>query len=167
MFNKSLRNLSKSTTIRSPSPDDALWNQAANEAIRLAEYIPNEKKECVVKALLTSVLEGGNGLQDLVPFIAKTMQVEVNEVRSFALDLTRKVYCNHKRLKMLELGIEKFEWLHTGGGNNPFDEHVAMSGKIYRLDSPPIINSATGQRGFPSDLDGCRCQMLPVIEFDD
>ena len=55
----------------------------------------------------------------------------------------------------------------AGGGNNPFKEHIAMSGKIYRFDEPPIINSKTGQRGFPSDLPGCRCKILPITNFQE
>jgi len=161
-----LKQLSESLTLPSPTRKDELWMAAIDDAMRLATYIPNQYVDGVKEAVISSTTTG-RGLADLVPYIASIMEITPHNAHLIALDLTRKVFGNSNKQRMEKLGLKKWRWLHTGGGNNPFSEHVAMSGKIYRFDDPPVINSKTGQRGFPSDLLGCKCRMQAVISFDD
>ena len=42
-----------------------------------------------------------------------------------------------------------------------------MSGKVYRLDDPPVIDARTGERGLPGQAIFCRCTMQPIVKFGD
>jgi uncharacterized protein with gpF-like domain len=72
---------------------------------------------------------------------------------------------------MDKLGIDKYEWLHSAGGQKPRQLHQHMSGKTYSLSNPPIIQQAKGSqpevRGKPGDLINCRCRMVPIIQFEE
>ena len=163
-----LKQLSESMTLPAPTRDNILLITAIGESMELVkEYILDKHLEGLQEAVTCSITAGGNGLQDLIPYIENNIGMDSPQARAIAHDLTRKVMSNLSKQRMIKLGLKKFEWLHTSGGNNPFHEHVAMSGKIYRFDAPPIIDSKTGKRGFPSDLRGCRCKLLPIIEFDE
>ena len=163
----SFKELTDGMTLPAPSRSDPLLVAAIEESMSLATYIPKELKDGVKEALLSSIAKEKREPLRLHEYIEQHLKVEVHTASKLALDLTRKLYSNYSKQKMLRLGLKKFKWLHTGGGNNAFHEHIAMSDQIYRFDDPPIINSKTGQRGFPSDLPGCRCKIITVIEFSD
>jgi SPP1 gp7 family putative phage head morphogenesis protein len=64
-----------------------------------------------------------------------------------------------------DLGIEEFMWCHSAGSAEPRPDHVAMDGKIFRYDDPPVIDRRTGQRGLPGTIFRCRCFPKPVFPF--
>ncbi len=70
---------------------------------------------------------------------------------------------------MENLGVKRFEWLHTGGSQSPRHSHVKISGMIFDFDNliPQQIAAGVPDRdlGLPSVPVNCRCRMLPVIEF--
>ncbi|MDE2471811.1 MAG: hypothetical protein KGL35_24580, partial [Bradyrhizobium sp.] len=70
--------------------------------------------------------------------------------------------------RMQAVGMTTYEWMHVGGSQEPRLNHVAMNGKIYDLNDPPVIGKMYGQqvRGKPGDLPNCRCLMRPVLDFD-
>jgi len=67
---------------------------------------------------------------------------------------------------MEKVGVKKFKWLHSGGGQKPRKDHIEMNGNIYSFDDLPVIDKRTGERGIPGQAINCRCRMAPVIEFD-
>ena len=40
--------------------------------------------------------------------------------------------------------------------------HLALNGKTFRWDDPPVINARTGERGHPGHDRNCRCYAEPV-----
>jgi SPP1 gp7 family putative phage head morphogenesis protein len=136
------------------------------ENVGLIKSIPGEYFAQVSGAVMRSITTG-NGLQDLVPFLRKYEGVTIRRARTIAADQTRKAFSNLNFARMKRVGIKQYEWLHSAGSQKPRKLHIAMSGKIYDLDKPPIIDEKTGQRGKPGDLINCRCRMVPIINFDD
>ena len=70
------------------------------------------------------------------------------------------------------LGFTHFEWIHSGGSQQPRSYHMrahpsGLNHGIFRIDEPPVIDPNTGTRGFPGDLPNCRCTMRPVLKFED
>jgi SPP1 gp7 family putative phage head morphogenesis protein len=76
------------------------------------------------------------------------------------------MYNNLNASRMKAIGLNKYEWVHSGGGQRPREFHRdVLNGQIFSLDDPPIIDEQTGERGIPSQLINCRCTMLPLLEF--
>ena len=87
--------------------------------------------------------------------------------KNVALDQTRKAYQSMNAERMRAAGVKSFEWIHSGGGQKPRPDHVAMSGNVYRYDNLPVIDKRTGERGIPGQAPNCRCTARPVLDFGD
>lgn len=163
----SLRALSQGLTLKtdmiSGSIKDVL-SATVTENVGLIKSIPSEYLTQVQGAVMRSITQG-RGLADLVPFLRKQEDITLRRARIIARDQTRKAFSNLNFARMDKIGIEEYEWLHSAGGQKPRQLHVHMSGNIYRVDKPPIIDEKTGQRGKPGDLINCRCTATPIIKF--
>jgi SPP1 gp7 family putative phage head morphogenesis protein len=165
----SLFELSKGLTL---DPKDAftpeikeLMSAAVTENVGLIKSIASRYLDQVQGAVMRSITTG-NGLADLMPFLQKQYGIAKRRAEFISLDQTRKAYSALSVVRCRDAGIEQFEWLHSSSGQHPRKEHVEMSGHIFRVDSPPVIDRKTGERGFPGQLPNCRCVMCPVVSFD-
>jgi len=129
-----------------------------------------------VNKTVNRAITQGQGLKDIQEYLGgklgESNQVPLNEkvlrhAKNMALDQTRKVYNNVNAERMKSSGIKKFIWLHSGGGQHPRPDHVAMNGKEYSFDDLPVIDRNTGERGIPGQAINCKCTMKPVIDFGD
>ncbi len=120
-----------------------------------------------VEGAVNRSIASGNGLQDLVPFLQNHKDITLRRAQMIAKDQTRKAFSNLSRGRMENIGLKKFEWLHTGGSNHPRKLHQEMNGKIYSFDDLPVIDENTGERGIPAQAINCRCRMVPIIDFGD
>lgn len=134
------------------------------ENVGLIKSISSEYMTQIQGAVMRSITTG-NGLQDLVPFLQKYEGVTLRRARVIAHDQTRKAFTNVNAVRMERLDMDEFEWLHSAGGQHPRPLHVEMSGNIYSLKNPPVIDEKTGERGLPGQLIHCRCRMVPVVSF--
>lgn len=136
------------------------------ENVSLIKSISSEYFTQIQGAVMRSITTG-NGLADLVPFLQSHENITLRRARIIARDQTRKAFSNMNFARMRQIGIQEYEWLHSAGGQKPRRLHQRMSGNIYRVDKPPIIDEKTGQRGKPGDLINCRCRAVPIIRFED
>lgn len=143
-----------------------LMTLAVAENVGLIKSISSQYLQKIQGAVMRSITTG-NGLADLIPFIDKYADETHNRARNIALDQTRKAYNALNEGRMRKIGTTKYEWIHSGGSQNPRDYHIEMDGNIYDLDNPPIIDPKTGIRGKPGDLVNCRCRMRPIVSFLD
>jgi len=121
----------------------------------------------VMRAITT-----GNGMQNLEPFFAKQKGISKRHAKNMALDQTRKAYSSLNKARMQDVGIKKFKWRHSGGGQKPRADHLAnyptgLNGGIFSFDDLPVIDPRTGERGIPGQAINCKCVMIPVIEFEE
>ncbi|MDR2093016.1 MAG: minor capsid protein [Azoarcus sp.] len=163
-------------------PLTALQSGALNEIVKasatqtahLIRRIPQKYLDQVEGALMRSISsQAGTGalyttLQDEVQRHNITIK---NWAYNTARDQTTKVFSDISREQMRAAGVKRFEWLHSGGGSEPRPLHVQLSGQVFSMDDPPVIQEAKGKtpeiRGFPGQLINCRCKMIPVLEFQD
>lgn len=143
---------------------------SVTENVGLISSIKEDYLGKVEGAVMRSVTTG-NGLQDLVPQLEKIGGLSKNRARFIALDQTRKANAFIARQRMEDIGIKKFEWVHSGGSQKPRDYHRerhpnGLNGGIFSFDDPPVIDTATGEKGFPGQLVNCKCSMVPIIEFE-
>ena len=165
---QSLKELSGGLSLKTDfmsAPLAEVFTASVNESVGLIKSIPQKYFSDVQGSVMRSI-SNGNGLADLVPALEKYEGITKRRAKIIASDQTKKVYNGLNKGRMQKLGVDKYEWLHTGGASHPREEHIAMSGQIFSLSNPPVIDSKTGQTGKPGDLINCSCRMLPVIEFN-
>lgn len=143
-----------------------------NENVNLIKSIPQEYMAKIRSEIFRTIVNKENeGLEGLENAIYHSIKSQAKNARRraylIATDQTRKTYNKINQLKLLSLGIEKFEWVHSGGGSHPRVYHRdVLNGNIYLLTDPPVIDPDTGERGIPGQLINCRCTMLPVVSFE-
>lgn len=148
--------------------DIIIASVAAN--VDLIKRVPQKYLDQVRGDVLRSI-QSGRGTADLVPALeAQGVKVK-NWAHNVALDQTRKAYNAINAGRMSALGIDDYEWIHSGGSNHPRSYHKhTLNGSMCKLSAPPVIQEATGSqseiRGKPGDLPYCRCIMRPVMKFD-
>ncbi len=125
-----------------------------------------------VSTAVNRSIMSGRGLEDLIPFMRDQTGVTKRHGKNVALDQTRKAYNSLNRARMENVGLSKFEWLHSGGGQKPRKYHLdrwpaGLNGGIFDINDPPIIDQKTGERGLPSQAINCRCRMIPVLVLDE
>lgn len=147
-------------------------NQRIRDNVDLITKIPVEFLD-KVKQDVSDSLRKGNGLADLQPAMEERYGESKRHAQLVALDQTRKAYTAINAAKMTANGISKFEWVHSGGSQEPRPYHLnspangGLNGGIFDINNPPIIDKKTGERGLPGDDYNCRCTMRPIVTFDD
>lgn len=153
-------------TSDTPSVLQNIYKASVAENVGLIKSISSEYMGKVQGAVMRSITTG-NGLQDLIPALEQYEGQTHRRARNIALDQTRKVYNSVNKARMQAIGLKKYMWNHSGGGAHPREDHVEMNGKIYRFDTPPVIDQRTGERGIPGQAPNCRCTMSPIFDFSD
>jgi SPP1 gp7 family putative phage head morphogenesis protein len=144
----------------------AIYSASVQENVSLIKSIPQEYLQDVQGAVMRSITTG-NGLQDLIPALEDYEGITHRRAKNIALDQTRKAYNVINRERMTDIGVKKFQWIHSGGGAVPRPDHVEMDGEIFSFDNLPVIDPRTGERGIPGQAINCRCTMAPVFDFSD
>lgn len=141
------------------------------EAANLIKRVPGRYLDDIGDEVMRSI-SAGRGLADLQPALDSYGVKVRNWTRNVSLDQTRKVYNSVTREGFKSAGIRRWEWVHSGGSNDPREYHLmdapaGLNGGIFSFDDPPIIDKRTGERGFPGQLPYCRCTLRPVVDFED
>jgi SPP1 gp7 family putative phage head morphogenesis protein len=165
----SLREISEDFKVDTSFLDDRLKqviSASTQEATNLIKLIPQQYLADVQGAVMRSITTG-RGQRDLVPFLNHHYEGRIKWVRHVAMDQTRKTYSAVTATRLQKLGCKSFIWIHTGGGAHPRKDHIAMSGKEFRYDDPPVIAVMAGQevRGLPGQAIFCRCVQKPVFNW--
>ncbi len=134
------------------------------ENVGLIKSIPTEYFLRIQGSVMRNIT-AGQGSAGILTTIERIGTVTTARAALIARDQTSKATTAVNSARMSALGIRKFEWLHSAGGKEPRQLHVEMSGKVYDLDDPPVIDDKTGERGLPGQLINCRCRMVPVVDF--
>jgi SPP1 gp7 family putative phage head morphogenesis protein len=159
--------LSLKTSVVSSELEEVITASVA-ENVDLIKSIPEKYFTQVTGSVMRSITSG-QGIKDLIPEIRKYDGMTYRRARLIALDQTRKAYNSINKQKMLSLGIKKFEWLHSAGGQHPRKSHEAISGQIFSFDTLEAEQAKLGvppeDRGLPGYPPNCKCVMGPVLDF--
>ena len=165
---QSLKALSGGITLKTDAMPAALKQAvgaAVSENVALIKSIEAQYHTQIEGAVMRSLQPGGRGMADVFEALQKYEGITDRRRDIIAKDQTRKITASMDVERAKSAGIKKFKWLHSRGGSEPREDHVAMSGEIFEYDKPPIIDKRTGERGYPGQAINCRCQMIPVIEW--
>jgi SPP1 gp7 family putative phage head morphogenesis protein len=171
----SLKKISKNITIKTDilsGPLKEVAKASIAENVGLIRTIPKTYLSKVQGSVMRSITTG-NGLKSLIPALEKYEGITYRHAKNVALDQTRKVYNALNANRMQDAGVGSFEWVHSGGGQEPRKSHIAMSGKVYSFKDLPVINKEQVEKGYESPEHGtpgqainCGCTMIPVIKFN-
>jgi len=168
-LHSSLRELSGGISLSTrsiPKPATEMLKASVTENVALIRSIPEQYFLDVQGAVMRNI-QRGDGTAGVLREIERVGGVATRRAELIARDQVSKATSALNAARMKGLGVRKFEWIHSGGGKEPRKLHQRMSGNIYSLDDPPVIDERTGERGLPGQLINCRCVMRPVLEFDE
>lgn len=164
----SLKELSGGATLKTDFLTENLnevVKAAVNENVSLIKSISAQYLKDVEEAAYRSITTEG-GYPQLLKALQNRKEISLRHAKNVSLDQTRKIYNYINRERMQAVGVESFEWIHSGGGQRPRKDHIEMSGKIYSFNNLPIIEKKTGERGIPGQAINCKCTMRPVINLE-
>lgn len=166
---RGIKDLNSDLTIKGklipPGMGEAL-TAALQENIDLIKSIPEQYMNQISGSVMRAITAGGDQEQ-LVKSLKKYQGITERRAENIAADQTRKAFNLVNRERMRKTGIKKFQWIHSAGGQTPRPLHIQLSGEIFDIDNPPIIDDKTGEKGYPGQLPNCRCTMAAVIDFED
>ncbi len=151
--------------LRAGSNLDNIYKASVTENVNLIKSIPSQYLKDVEGSTMRSITTG-NGLQDLVPALEKYEGQTHRRAKNIAMDQTRKAYNSINKGRMQAVGVKKFQWNHSGGSDQPREDHIEMDGNVYSFDDLPVIDERSGERGIPGQAINCRCTMTPVFDFE-
>lgn len=139
------------------------------ENVSLIRSIPEKYFKDITGSVMRSITIG-NGFPDLIFDLNKYSNQTKRRVKNLALDQTRKAYNSINKQRMQTIGVKQFEWVHSGGGQEPRQSHLKISGHIFYFDNIEKQQAALGvpesDRGIPGYPINCRCTILPIIKFE-
>lgn len=142
---------------------DAMIRASTIQAASLIKRIPAKYLGEVEQAVMRSIVGGEN---DVLGVLTEKYEGNYRRARWVFMDQARKAHTSIAKAQMESAGVTKFEWLHSHASAHPRELHEKLSGQVFDLDKPPIIDYKTKERGYPSQLVNCRCMMMPVVELD-
>ena len=153
-----------------PKGMEEVAKATVTENVSLIRSIPAQYFKDVTGAVMRSITSG-RGMADLLPEIKKYDGQTDRRAKNLALDQTRKAYNSINKQRLLKLNVKTFQWIHSGGGQQPRESHIKISGHIFSFDNleaeQAILGVPKEDQGIPGYPVNCRCTMLPVINFDD
>lgn len=166
----SLKQLSGGLTLNTgayPAGMEDAVKALIEENVALIKSIPVEYLDDIQGAVMRSI-SAGEGPDDLLEKIRHYAGVTERRVKNIALDQTKKAYGSINKMRMQAIGVKKFEWVHSGGGQHPRESHMALDGQIFSFDDLPLKGEEGFVKGqYPGQAINCSCTMTPVIEFED
>lgn len=161
----SLKEWSQNITLKFDASDERIMTvlkASTQQAAQLITAMPAKYLDQVQGDVMRSITTG-NGLKDLVPQLTKLYNSNYKHAKLVALDQTRKAYTAVQVANMQRLGMKKFEWIHSGGGQHPRKQHEDWDGQIFDIDKPPV--DKTFGPVMPGDAINCRCKMRLILDF--
>ena len=162
-----LKEASKTLTLSVKQLDEPTKNilkAASGRSANFITSIPEQHLGRIANAVYDSITTG-NGLEDLIPALDKEGSSIKNWARNTAMDQTRKTYNGLNAGRMKKIGIEKGEWIHSGGSQHPRELHQEYDGQTFNLNKGAPVGDDDGNYVMPGDDANCRCTFAPVIDF--
>ena len=163
----SLKELSGGISLKTSTINPAIREivkAGITENVALIKSIPDQYFLRLQGSIMRNI-QSGDGTAGILRTVEALGVVTEHRAALIARDQTSKATTALNAARLKALGVPKFEWLHSGGGKEPRKLHQDMSGNVYSLDDPPVIDDKTGERGLPGQLINCRCRMVPVVDY--
>jgi uncharacterized protein with gpF-like domain len=84
-------------------------------------------------------------------------------VKLIAGDQNSKLYASLSDERLIQNGVEEFDWVHSSAGKVPRQSHVEKDGKRFKVNDPRLWEGKKADQGPPGWAIHCRCRKRPVI----
>lgn len=139
------------------------WVQnIVDENVGLIRSIPL-KKLPVFKNSLVALITADATKDDIMNMIMKNFGMARSDARLIARDQVGKLNGKMNQYRQQSLGGTRYRWRGSRDQRERAD-HLRLEGKIFKWDSPPIVDRKSGRRGHPGEDYQCRCRAEMVIE---
>lgn len=107
--------------------------------------------------------EQGYRAEGLAERIRNEYGVSKNRADLIARQETSNFMANYRAARARDAGLKRYQWYCVRDARTRKD-HLALHGKIFRYDQPPVTDQRTAARNNPGQDFRCRCVDRPVIE---
>ena len=141
----------------------AAWNDVRQATIQanvaLIRSIP-EQHFTAIEGIVMRGVQAGRNSASITTALQEQFGVTFKRAAFIARDQNNKATAAITRVRQSELGITEAIWMHSHGGRHPRPEHVAFSGKKYKIDKGAYLE---GKWTWPGVEINCRCVSGSVI----
>lgn len=141
-----------------PAVRDA-FNASLEENVGLIRSIPEKYLQQVEGTVMRSY-SAGRDLATMVKELKQLYPAASHRAELIARDQSNKANAIVNRARQMELGITDAIWMHSHAGKNPRHDHVAASGKRYKIAEGCLISGEFIQ---PGEEINCRCTSRPIL----
>ncbi|MCH8185905.1 MAG: minor capsid protein [Chloroflexi bacterium] len=127
-----------------------------NTALEAAEALARLRVEVDANA------QQGYRAEGLADRIRNEYGVSKSRASLIARQETSNFMANYIEASSRDAGIKKYQW-YSARDSRTRPDHLALHGKIFSFDNPPITDTRTGARNNPMQDYRCRCRAKPVI----
>ncbi len=133
------------------------------ENVSLIKSIPEQYFTQVENIAIESITRGRD-LNYMTTELQKQLGVTKRRAERIALDQNNKATAKLTKIRDEEMGITKGIWIHSGGGSNPRQKHVAANGKEFSL-SKGLQVGDNGEWVLPGEEINCGCSWKPILPY--
>lgn len=137
------------------------FNASLAENVGLIKSIPQEYLQQVEGVVMRSYANGRD-LETMVKDLKALYPKASDRAVLIARDQSNKANAVTNRTRQMELGIVEAVWMHSNGGKTPRPDHVAASGKRYKIAEGCKISGEFIQ---PGQEINCRCTSRAILPF--
>ena len=113
-----------------------------------------------VEGLVMRSVQAGRDMGALSEALQARHGVTKRRAAFISVDQNNKATAAINRVRQEELGIEEAVWLRSNGGKKPRPDHVAYSGKRYKVKEGAYIS---GEYIYPGQKPRCRCVSKSIV----
>lgn len=145
--------------------DDQRGIMAAEWGQNLDKYVRNWTEENIIEMrqkVFTNAF-GGRTPRSLKKYIQDNYGVSQRKAEFLARQETSLLLSKFHEVRYKDIGIVEYKW-STSHDKRVRKDHDELDGKIFRFDSPPVVDLRTARRANPGEDYGCRCVAIPIVE---
>lgn len=165
-FRSALREAGWSLPLKMSAGVKDAFEASVIENVSLIKSIPDQYFS-QIEGIVMRNYTAGLDVKTMVKEIRGHYQVSERRAVLIARDQTAKANSTIYRARQLEIGITEAIWLHSRAGKEPRRSHVAMDGKVYKVEKG-MWDPDARQWIFPGQLINCGCMsesVLPLHPF--
>lgn len=144
--------------------------------VSLIKTIPTEEDHRRIARYIMRVFDGKATRDSFIAYLMRVWELDYDRARLIADDQLNKVSERFLVEKWKRQGCEIVRWVHKGD-SNPRVYHLrkwngvsgkrngrpnGLNGYVFPINRPPVIDTKTGERGYPGQMINCKCRLEPI-----
>lgn len=163
-FEKTIKGLIVSPKLTTEERAKIAERYSENMKLYIRDFAKEEISELRQKISRSAV--SGRRFESMISEIKRSYGVTQNKAKFLARQETNLMLTNFKQARYESAGVNEYKWCTVVGseGHEVRPYHKKLEGKVFRWDTPPIVN-AKGDRCNPGQDFNCRCFARPIVKF--